>query len=65
MIPPDYLLLLEKKYQLTHCLKQSSIDNGFKAKYLILKKVYGNFPKDTIEFVLFAPLSHETLASIE
>ena len=33
--------------------KQNSFDNGFKAKYLILKKVYGNFPQDTIEFVAY------------
>ena len=29
------------------------MDNGFKAKYLILKKVYGNFPLDTIEFIVY------------
>jgi len=33
--------------------KQNSFDNGFKAKYLILKKVYGNFSQDTIEFVAY------------
>ncbi len=30
---------------------QGSMDNCFKAKYLILQIVYGNFSKDTIEFV--------------
>lgn len=30
-----------------------SMDNGFKAKYAILKKVYGDFPEDTIEFVAY------------
>jgi hypothetical protein len=33
--------------------EQGSMDNGFKAKYVILKKVYGNFPLDTIEFVAY------------
>jgi hypothetical protein len=33
--------------------KQNSFDNGFKAKYVILKKVYGSFPEDTIEFVAY------------
>ncbi|HTE26445.1 MAG TPA: hypothetical protein VK664_17900 [Flavitalea sp.] len=33
--------------------KRGSMDNGFKAKYLILEKVYGNFPQDTIEFVSY------------
>jgi hypothetical protein len=33
--------------------KQNSFDNGFKAKYVILKKIYGNFPEDTIEFVAY------------
>lgn len=33
--------------------KQGSMDNCFKAKFLILKKVYGNFPLDTIEFVAY------------
>ena len=28
-----------------------SMDNGFKAKYKILKKVYGDFPEDIIEFI--------------
>jgi hypothetical protein len=32
---------------------RGSIDNGFKAKYAILKKVYGDFPEDTIEFVTY------------
>ena len=32
---------------------QGSMDNGFKAKYVILKKVYSNFPQDTIEFVAY------------
>ena len=29
------------------------MDKGFKAKYAILEKVYGNFPYDTIEFVAY------------
>src|SRR5688500_4839309 len=29
--------------------KQGSMDNCFKAKFFILKEVYGTFPKDTIE----------------
>ncbi len=29
------------------------MDNGFKVKYAILKKVYGDFPGDTIEFVAY------------
>ncbi|GAB2813340.1 hypothetical protein GCM10027043_11290 [Ferruginibacter profundus] len=33
--------------------QQGSMDNGFKAKYAILKKVYGYFPEDTIEFVTY------------
>jgi hypothetical protein len=33
--------------------KQGSMDNSFKAKYTILKKVYGNFTLDTIEFVAY------------
>jgi hypothetical protein len=33
--------------------ERGSMDNGFKAKYVILKKVYGNFPVDTIEFVAY------------
>jgi hypothetical protein len=33
--------------------KQGSFNNGFKAKYLIRKKVYGNFSQDTIEFVAY------------
>jgi len=33
--------------------KQGSMDNGFKAKYAILQKVYGSFPQDTIEFVAY------------
>ncbi|OQP67540.1 hypothetical protein [Niastella populi] len=33
--------------------KRGSMDNGFKAKYAILKKIYGNFPQDTIEFVAY------------
>jgi hypothetical protein len=32
---------------------QGSMDNAFKAKYAILKKVYGNFPEDTIEFIAY------------
>jgi hypothetical protein len=33
--------------------ERGSMDNGFKAKYAILKKIYGNFPQDTIEFVAY------------
>ncbi|HSU50860.1 MAG TPA: hypothetical protein VLJ41_09730, partial [Segetibacter sp.] len=33
--------------------KERSMDQCFKAKYVILKKVYGNFPEDTIEFVVY------------
>jgi hypothetical protein len=33
--------------------QRGSMDNGFKAKYAILKKVYGDFPGDTIEFVAY------------
>ncbi|WP_276503422.1 hypothetical protein [Terrimonas pollutisoli] len=33
--------------------EQGSIDNGFTAKYIILQKVYGDFPLDTIEFVVY------------
>ena len=33
--------------------EQGSRNNGFKAKYLILKKVHGNFSQDTIEFVAY------------
>lgn len=33
--------------------QQNSFDNVFKAKYLILQKVYGNFPLDTIEFIAY------------
>jgi len=33
--------------------ERGSMDNGFKAKYAILEKVYGNFPYDTIEFVAY------------
>jgi hypothetical protein len=33
--------------------EQGSMDNGFEAKYVILKKVYGNFTQDTIEFVAY------------
>jgi hypothetical protein len=33
--------------------RQYSFNNGFKAKYLILEKVFGNFLADTIEFVAY------------
>lgn len=33
--------------------QQGSRDNGFKAKYIILQKVFGDFPEDTIEFVAY------------
>jgi hypothetical protein len=33
--------------------KGYSMDNSFKAKYVILKKVYGDFIADTIEFVAY------------
>ena len=34
-------------------LKRGSMDNGFKAKYVILRKIYGHFPEDTIEFIAY------------
>ncbi|MBX3257836.1 MAG: hypothetical protein KF862_27145 [Chitinophagaceae bacterium] len=33
--------------------KEGSMDEGFKAKYKILQKVFGNFSQDTIEFVVY------------
>lgn len=33
--------------------ESGSMDNGFKARYAILKKVYGQFSADTIEFVAY------------
>ncbi len=33
--------------------ERGSMDNGFIAKYSILKKVYGSFAEDTIEFVAY------------
>jgi hypothetical protein len=33
--------------------KRYSFDNGFKAKYLILQKIFGDFPVDTIEFIVY------------
>lgn len=33
--------------------KQGSMDNGFKAKFAIIKKIYGSFPEDTIEFLVY------------
>jgi hypothetical protein len=33
--------------------RQNSFDNAFKAKYLVLKNVFGSFPSDTIEFVAY------------
>jgi len=33
--------------------EHGSMDNGFKAKYIILKKIYGNFLEDTIEFIAY------------
>lgn len=33
--------------------ERGTMDNSFKAKYLILKKIYGNFLQDTIEFVTY------------
>src|SRR5258705_13487507 len=33
--------------------EQGSMDNSFKAKYIILKKMSGDFPQDTIEFVAY------------
>jgi hypothetical protein len=33
--------------------KLYSFDNGFKAKYAVLQKVFGDFPSDTIEFVAY------------
>ena len=33
--------------------REGSMDGGFKAKYKILQKVFGNFSRDTIEFVAY------------
>ncbi|MBS1663104.1 MAG: hypothetical protein JST68_18820 [Bacteroidetes bacterium] len=33
--------------------KRNSSDNGFKARYAVLEKVFGDFPEDTIEFVAY------------
>ncbi len=33
--------------------REGSMDGGFKAKYLVLQKVNGNFSHDTIEFVAY------------
>jgi hypothetical protein len=33
--------------------KQTAFDNAFRAKYLILEKVFGHFSLDTIEFVAY------------
>ncbi|MBS1734093.1 MAG: hypothetical protein JST02_12425 [Bacteroidetes bacterium] len=33
--------------------RTTDFDNGFKAKYLVLEKVFGNFPSDTIEFIAY------------
>jgi hypothetical protein len=33
--------------------REGSMDGGFKAKYKILQKVFGNFSEDTIEFVAY------------
>lgn len=33
--------------------EQNSMDNGFKAKYAIIKKIFGNFPEDSIEFIAY------------
>jgi hypothetical protein len=33
--------------------RKGSMDNSFKAKYAILKKIYGDFSADTIEFVAY------------
>lgn len=38
--------------------ERGSMDNSFKAKYVILKRVYGNFPEDTIEFVAYDHYGH-------
>jgi hypothetical protein len=37
---------------------ESGWDETFKATYKILKKVYGDFPGDTIEFVVYDHLGH-------
>ena len=34
-------------------LMRGSMDNGFKAKYVVLRKIYGHFPEDTIEFIVY------------
>ncbi len=33
--------------------REGSMDGGFKAKYIVLQKVFGNFSYDTIEFVAY------------
>lgn len=33
--------------------KEGSMDGGFRAKYTVLQKVFGNFSQDTIEFVAY------------
>lgn len=33
--------------------KRGAMNNGFKAKYVILKKIYGDFSEDTIEFIAY------------
>jgi hypothetical protein len=33
--------------------RQYSFDYGFKAKYLVLERIFGDFPSDTIEFVAY------------
>ncbi len=33
--------------------KRGSMDNSFKARYLVVEKVFGNFSNDTIEFVVY------------
>lgn len=34
-------------------VEENAMDFGFKAKYIVIQKVYGNFSQDTIEFVAF------------
>jgi len=50
---PLFVFVGEKISVLPLPNEHGSMDNGFKAKYVILKKLYGNFPKDTIEFIAY------------
>lgn len=41
------------KFEIPHKTSEIILDEGFKAKYQIIKNVYGNYNKDTIEFEVF------------